>query len=571
MKTTVIEPIPNSFLDAYAVPRHPAPIHLRLDGNEGVAPDETMLTPITPTLMNTLNRYPATKPLEASIAEVYGLEPDQVCVTAGGDDALYRLCRVFLNRSRSILLPTPTFEMLPRFAHWCEAPVATVPWSEPRYPIDAVIDAVDETTGIIAVVSPNNPTGGYATPEDLIKLSEAAPHAMIMVDCAYAEFADVDLTQTALELPNAVVFRTVSKALGLAGLRVGYALGAPKWIKAIRSVGMPYPVSALSLAVAEEAIRKTAMRKDFVNLVCEQRTQLIDKLQAVDLMPQPSQGNFVFARTPRALWWRDTMAALGISIRAWPDHAELDDAVRVTCPGSQSGFQALTHAIDTISGPQGILFDLDGVLADVSDSYRTAIKQTAQHFDVRVSDEDIEAIKQAGHANNDWIVTQRLLAQHGLDVALDQIQAIFDGLYWGSTGSPGLFQLETFLGSRAEFSTLADRYPVGIVTGRPRKDAIAFLERFQLLEAMDVIVTMEDAPAKPSPAPVQLAMKRLDIQRAWMLGDTPDDIVSARDAGVLPFGILPPKHKSETLETALLRSGAARVYPSWMNLLKELP
>ena len=127
MKTPVLEPIPNTFLDPYAVPRHPAPIHLRLDGNEGVAPSEAMMAPITPTLVNALNRYPSTRPLEASIADMYGLAPEQVCVTAGGDDALYRLCRAFLNRSRSILLPTPTFEMLPRFANWCEAPVATVP------------------------------------------------------------------------------------------------------------------------------------------------------------------------------------------------------------------------------------------------------------------------------------------------------------------------------------------------------------------------------------------------------------------------------------------------------------
>ena len=110
-----------------------------------------------------------------------------------------------------------------------------------------MLDACDAETSVIAVVSPNNPTGGVISSQDLRRLSEGAPQAILMVDLAYVEFANKDLTPVALELPNAVVFRTFSKARGLAGLRVGYALGPARWLNVLRSVGLPYPVSAPAL------------------------------------------------------------------------------------------------------------------------------------------------------------------------------------------------------------------------------------------------------------------------------------------------------------------------------------
>ena len=208
---------------------------------------------------------------------------------------------------------------------------------------------------------------------------------MLAVDCAYAEFAECDLTQTALKLPNAIVFRTVSKALGLAGLRIGYALGQACWTDVLRQVGMPYPVSALSIAVATNALRQKEKRQSFIDQVKIEREAMIPLLTECGMEPQPSDGNFVFARTQKSVWWRDTMAALGISIRARPLDERLGDAVRITCPGTKSDFERLRAALKTISKPEALLFDLDGVLADVSTSYRTAIIQTAASYGVSIT------------------------------------------------------------------------------------------------------------------------------------------------------------------------------------------
>ncbi|MDP6945444.1 MAG: histidinol-phosphate transaminase, partial [Myxococcota bacterium] len=253
---TTTTPTPNAWLsdDAYSVPRHPAPIDLRLDGNEGIGPDADLLAGLRTLTPEMLRRYPSPGPLEAKLAARFGLDPERVVVTAGGDEGLMRMCRVFLGPGRNLVLPEPSFEMIRRFAEGCQGDVRSVPYTDDGYPTDAVIAACDERTAVIAVVSPNNPTGSVISEADLRRLSSAAPQAMLMVDLAYVEFADVDLTEVALGLSNAIVFRTFSKARGLAGLRVGYAMGAARWINLLRGVGLPYPVSAPALTLATASL-----------------------------------------------------------------------------------------------------------------------------------------------------------------------------------------------------------------------------------------------------------------------------------------------------------------------------
>ena len=100
--------------------------------------------------------------------------------------------------------------------------------------------------------------------------------------------------------------------------------------------------------------------------------------------------------------------------------------------------------------------------------------------------------------------------------------------------------------------------PLAIVTGRPRSDALCFLEEKGILSCFDVIVCMEDAELKPDPAPVNLALDQLGKQYAWMIGDTPDDVRASRGARVVPLGVLAPGD-GDAARTVLMDSGAARV------------
>ena len=189
---------------AYAPARHPAPVDLKLDANEGRPPRDL---PPAAELLAALDsdRYPTSAPLERRLAERLGLGPPEVLVTAGADDALFRACVATLEPGRELLVATPTFEMLPRYAALAGGSVRAVPWPDGPFPAGAVASAAGPRTGLVAVVSPNNPTGGVATADDLRRLAAAAPGAVLLLDHAYVELADEDLTAAALEMPNALV------------------------------------------------------------------------------------------------------------------------------------------------------------------------------------------------------------------------------------------------------------------------------------------------------------------------------------------------------------------------------
>src|SRR5438309_659674 len=125
--------------------------------------------------------------------------------------------------------------------------------------------------------------------------------------------------------------------------------------------------------------------------------------------------------------------------------------------------------------------------------------------------------------------------------------------------------------SSGSLERLFKRLPLAVVTGRPRKEARWFLERTEIADLFRAVVCMEDAARKPDPEPVRLALERLGVRRAWMVGNTPDDIRAAAGAGVVPLGVVAPGDDLTATAAALTDAGAARVLDRVADLEELLP
>lgn len=340
----------------YAPPETGASIDLHLDGNEGPPPSAQILDAALRIGPEMVCRYPDTRPLEREIARAVGLAPAQVLVTAGAVDALERALRALLAPGREVVMPVPTSGALGRHAMLAGGTIVEVPWLGGPLPVTEMLRRLTERTTVIVVASPNSPTGLGATRRDLEQLSDSAPGALLLVHLAYAEFADEDLTQAALALPNAVVTRSFSKAWGLAGLRVGWAAGNREVIDWMRVTGHPCAVSALSLAVARERFRtgQDDVRR-FVSVVRGQRGQLASLLARLGVASPASQGNFVLGHFDDARWVYDALAGLGIGVRHYPGKPFLEGCLRVTVPGEPEPFDRLCTALETVLAPRCVL------------------------------------------------------------------------------------------------------------------------------------------------------------------------------------------------------------------------
>lgn len=323
---------------------------LRLDSNEGPSPPRALLADLANADPELLRRYRDAGALEAALAARFGVTAERVMVTAGADEAIDRTCRAFLDPGRTLLVPDPTFELFERFAALAGGTVAHVPWPGGPFPSDAFVERLDARTGVVVVVSPNNPTGAVATLPDVRRVASAAPSALLLLDLAYVEYADADLTQAVLDLANVLVVRTFSKAWGLAGCRVGYAIGSAQVIAVLRAAGGPYPVASPSIVLAlrqlecgEEALRAHVTR------VREERTALIARLVALGVAPLASHANFVLVDCgPRAAEVRAGLAALGVLVRSFPQRPGLETSLRITLPGDPAEFQRLCAALETV-------------------------------------------------------------------------------------------------------------------------------------------------------------------------------------------------------------------------------
>lgn len=180
-----------------------------------------------------------------------------------------------------------------------------------------------------------------------------------------------------------------------------------------------------------------------------------------------------------------------------------------------------------------LIFDMDGVLVDVTMSYRKAIKKTAEFFLKRkVESTEINAIKEKVGMNNDWDATYSLINNKSFSYA--EVKNIFQKIYLGNKEGKGLIDNEELLITKDDLNKLKNTYKkMGIATGRPREEAQYVIDRFKLNGLFDVLVAKEDVQReKPYPDPILKAIKDIGVKNSVYIGDSPSDVIAAKAAGI---------------------------------------
>ncbi len=220
-----------------------------------------------------------------------------------------------------------------------------------------------------------------------------------------------------------------------------------------------------------------------------------------------------------------------------------------------------------------LAFDMDGVLVDVTASYRAAIIETLRHFTgVTVTPESVQEWKNRGGYNNDWVLCHHYCRELGFDVPYDTVVEYFNEIFFGRNND-GLIRREWWVPRDGLLERLATRYRLAIFTGRNRRELEATLNRFVREPLFDPTITADDvAYGKPAPDGLIEIRRRTGAEIAAFLGDTVDDASSARAAGVPFIGVAAAGVPwREQLVEALRAAGAVAVIENVNEVEEVLP
>lgn len=301
-----------------------------------------------------LNRYPDPRQdaLRDRYADFRHIRRDQIFCGVGSDEAIDLLIRIFCVPGKDhIMITPPTYGMYKVSAAVNDVGVLSVPLN-PDFSLDpqAVLDAVTDTTKIIFLCSPNNPTGNLLD-KDAVRAVIRGFRGIVVVDEAYIDFSgDEGFAGELDEFPNLVILQTLSKSFGLAGIRLGLALASEQIISYMLRVKAPYNVNKLTTEAALKAMDNLPVMRAFVKALNNERAWLRQALETVPGVRKihASDSNFLLVVIDNAQYLYKTMADTGVVIRYRGDQLHCESTLRITV-GTHAENERLIQRLKEVS------------------------------------------------------------------------------------------------------------------------------------------------------------------------------------------------------------------------------
>lgn len=280
-----------------------------------------------------VNRYPdpISKKLKERLAEYCNTIPSKLMVGNGSDELIHLLMCTFVDVGDYVLYPVPSFSMYKVYAQISGANCKEINLqADYSYNIDALIDYnLKYNPKLTFLCTPNNPTGTVISRDDIKKLLDKS-NGLVVVDEAYYEFYGLTVVDLVREYNNLVVLRTLSKAYGLAGLRVGYFISNEDIVNCVSLVKPPYNVNSISQEIALSVINSNVLQNR-VEYILNERRFLLEELSKIDKIKVfPSNANFILIRIDNANYVYKRLIEFGVLVRNFSNDPMLNNTLRIT-------------------------------------------------------------------------------------------------------------------------------------------------------------------------------------------------------------------------------------------------
>jgi len=302
-----------------------------------------------------LNLYPDSHShdLRRAIAERLGFELAQVIVGNGADGIITQLCMAYLDEESEVVVSRSSFPVYDRFTHIMRAKLIKTPLKDYRLDLEAMARAITDQTRLVFVCNPNNPTGTIVTAGEVEAfMSQVPDHVLVVFDEAYYEYVDASEYPDSLQYirearPNVLTMRTLSKAYGLAGVRLGYAVAAPDILAPMNQVKEVFNVNLLAQAAGIAALEDEEFLRESVAVNRAGHRFLYGEFDRMGLHHVEGYGNFVLVEIgPQAAEVQKQLLARGVIVRPCANY-DLPDFLRISV-GNQAQNERLIEALENL-------------------------------------------------------------------------------------------------------------------------------------------------------------------------------------------------------------------------------
>ena len=560
--------IPKSTLEniePYSVDEFYPKCVLKLDSNENAfGPSKNVVEAFKKLDLRRFNLYPCYGELIEMLALKFGFNKDNFLLTNGCDEAINIVLSAYLNKNDSVLAFTPSFSMPKLYSKIIGAKYLNIKYAAKwKFTIDVLLENLKPDIKIIYLATPNNPTGDIIEPSVVEEVLQKCPDRMILLDLTYvnySSYSENEYYNLVKRYKNLICVKSFSKDYGLAGLRLGFILADKDFIVNFKKIISPYSVNAMAVFAGIQALLDAEHFEFVKNEVTKSKEFLYDELEKLGFTPYKSEANFILVDfKQKADFAYRKLLKNGILVRRF-SNSELSGYLRIGIPSIEDS----KKIIEALKQKDMLVFDLDGVVFDVSNSYRYAIQKTFEYFaGCECTAADMQEAKNLGGLSNDWDLTKYLLDKKGIEADYSKLVEIFQDIFYNpeKEGSKGAIDNEKIVLDKEFFKTLAKDYDLAVFTGRPKKEAFYSLEKFGIKEYFDYFVCLEDVEpgrSKPCPDGLNKIKECCYYNDLSFFGDTVDDIKAGCDAGVDVFGIIPPNAASIDNTTASLKKCGAK-------------
>jgi histidinol-phosphate aminotransferase len=330
-------------LQAYSAPLEGRRGLLRLDFNENtMGPSPQVVAAIRAIPAEQYAIYPEYDGLrQAVVANLAGvglsrpLQPDQIGLFNGVDAAIHAIFHAYGDRGDTLLTTSPTFGYYTPCAQMQGMEIEALPYLLPDFgfPLEELRAALQGCPRILLICNPNNPTGTRLAPELILELAASAPGTLVVVDELYEAFTGDSVLPLAdfAATPNLLVLRSLAKTAGLAGLRIGFAIGAAPVVDRLARVTGPYDINSFAVTAAHAALADQAYVDSYVAEVLRARTWLVQQLQAAGVRHHAAGGNYLLIWPERpAEEVEQSLRDVGILVRSMAGKPLIEGSLRVS-------------------------------------------------------------------------------------------------------------------------------------------------------------------------------------------------------------------------------------------------